>query len=140
MAPGFESISGRGITGIVEGSRAWAGSPDFVASQGFPPAQDGDNAFADSGATVVAVAQERRFLGFILVADRVRSSSAAAVSRLRSMGVEVGMLSGDREAAAAAIAREVGIGTYRAGVLPKDKALEGYRYRHAGAVVGMAGE
>jgi len=140
MAPGFESISGRGITGIVEGSRAWAGSPDFVASQGFPPAQDGDNAFADSGATVVAVAQERRFLGFILVADRVRSSSAAAVSRLRSMGVEVGMLSGDREAAAAAIAREVGIGKYRAGVLPKDKAIEVSRHRRAGAVVGMAGD
>ena len=136
----FEAVAGQGVTGMVEGRRAWVGSTGFVASQGFALAQDGDETYADDGATVVAAAEEGRFLGFILVADRVRPSSAAAVSQLRAMGIEVGMLSGDREAAAAAIAREVGIQTYRAGILPEGKAIEVARHRSAGAVVGMAGD
>ena len=136
----FEAVTGKGVTGLVGGKRAWAGSPEFVASHGLPDARARSQAFADAGATVVAVAEEGRLLGFILVADRVRASSAAIVSRLRSMGVEVAMLSGDREGAAAAIAREVGIQRYRAGVLPADKASEVSRSRADGAVVGMAGD
>jgi Cu+-exporting ATPase len=136
----FAAVSGKGVTGLVGGKRAWAGSPEFVASHGHTHAQARSQAYADAGATVVAVAEEGRLLGFILVADRVRASSAAIVSRLRSMGVEVAMLSGDREGAAAAIAREVGIQRYRAGVLPGDKASEVSRSRAGGTVVGMAGD
>jgi Cu+-exporting ATPase len=89
---------------------------------------------------VVVAAAGGRLLGFVLVADRLRSTSAEAVARLRALGVELALISGDHEATARAVAKQAGIDAYRAGVLPADKAAEVKVRRHAGEVVGMAGD
>ena len=79
-------------------------------------------------------------LGYLAIADRVRSTSAQAVARLRAMGIEVIMLTGDNRATAAAIARQTGITDYRAEVLPKDKAAEVSKMKESGKFTGMVGD
>ncbi|HEX9179418.1 MAG TPA: HAD-IC family P-type ATPase, partial [Burkholderiales bacterium] len=88
----------------------------------------------------MGVAREGILLGFIAIADRLRDSTPGAVQRLKRMGVELVMLTGDNRATAAEIAREAGIGRFLAGVLPGDKAAEVVRLRAERGVVGMVGD
>jgi Cu+-exporting ATPase len=92
------------------------------------------------GKTVVVLADDSRVLGYLGIADRLRSTSARAVSRLRAENVELVMLTGDNEATARAIAEQAGIQTWKAGVLPQDKAAEVQRLKSNGQTVGMAGD
>jgi Cu+-exporting ATPase len=93
-----------------------------------------------AGKTLVAVAVGGVLAGVIGVADRVRSDSSRAVSRLQARGVRVVMLTGDHEATAAAIAAQTGIADWYAGVLPGDKAAVVRSLAKDGARVGMAGD
>ena len=79
-------------------------------------------------------------LGYLAIADRLRRTSAQAVARLQSMGIEVVMLTGDNSATAAAIARQAGIAAYRAEVLPQDKAAEVGKMKASGRFTGMVGD
>ena len=79
-------------------------------------------------------------LGYIAIADQPRRSSAAAISRLKAMGVEVVMLTGDNAATARAMAGKLGIGEFRAEVLPAGKAAEISHLKSAGGLVAMAGD
>jgi Cu+-exporting ATPase len=92
------------------------------------------------GRTVIGVARDGTLLGFIAIADRLRESTPVAVRRLKQMGVELFMLTGDNRATAAAIAREAGIGRFRANVLPGDKAAEVEKLRAERGLVGMVGD
>jgi P-type Cu+ transporter len=86
------------------------------------------------------VAQDGALIGIVTLADRVRPTSAAAVARLTDAGIDVVMLSGDNAATAEAVAREVGIATWRGGATPAAKAAEIRRLQAAGHVVGMVGD
>ena len=79
-------------------------------------------------------------LGYFAVADQIRSSSMAAVRRLKSQGVTAIMLTGDNDGTASNIAREAGITQYRANVRPGDKAAQVRQLRATGSLVGMAGD
>jgi Cu+-exporting ATPase len=136
----FRAVSGKGVAGVVDGVPARLGTPEFIAEIGVPVDQTQVARFREAGETVVVAAAGGRLLGFVLVADRLRSTSAEAVARLRALGVELALISGDHEATARAVAKQAGIDAYRAGVLPADKAAEVKVRRHAGEVVGMAGD
>jgi Cu+-exporting ATPase len=133
----FESTPGRGVSGVLaaDAQKSYAGSLDFVKAHAAVPAvaQVGD-------ATLVVVARGGRALGAIAIADRVRPTSARAVRRLREAGIRVVMLTGDNAATAAAVAAEVGIEQFRAGVLPQDKADEVRNLVAQGVVTGMVGD
>jgi P-type Cu+ transporter len=88
----------------------------------------------------VVLADHARVLGYLAIADRLRDSSANAVSRLQAAGVQVVMLTGDNGATAKAIAAQAGISRFKAGVLPQDKAAEVQRLQAQGEFVGMAGD
>ena len=135
----FVSTAGRGIQATVGGSAVALGSPDFIASLGI---KIGNEHFAalPLGATPVAIASEGRALGLLLVADQLRASSPAAVTRLRTLGVEIIMLTGDQAATARAIADAAHITNFRAQVMPADKAHEVEKARAAGRIVGMVGD
>jgi P-type Cu+ transporter len=129
---------GRGIEGVVEGVRIAAGSPAFMAEQGIAlPAAE---VAALAGQSIVAVAREGIAIGLIGVADPLRESSKAAVARLRKLGVEVVMLTGDNAATAAAIAHEAGVDRYEAEVMPGDKAAAIAKLKAGGRRVAMAGD
>ena len=86
------------------------------------------------------IADEKSIIGYIAIADALRTTSASAVARLQAMGIEIVMLTGDNAATARAIAAQAGIGRYLAEVLPQDKAAEIQKLKAQGKVVGMAGD
>jgi Cu+-exporting ATPase len=131
------SVAGRGVSGIVEGRAVMVGSPDWLAGQGVAL---NDAALQATGHSVVAIAVDGQAFGLIGVADPLRPSSRDAVARLRRMGVEVVMLTGDNAVTAAAIARAAGVDRFEAGVLPEGKAAAVARLKVRGKRVGMAGD
>jgi Cu+-exporting ATPase len=133
--------AGRGLAGMVDGRKLMAGSPEWLAEQGVSPPES--QPWQDAGRSVVALAEDGRWLGAIGIADPLRQSSRDAVARLQGMGVEVVMLTGDNARTAAAIARAVGVGHYNADVLPEGKAqaIVGLKGEgRNGGLVGMAGD
>ncbi len=137
---GFQSLAGQGVTAEIDGERFYAGSPAWLRQLGVPCDGEVARSLLGQGKTVVAVGSQGRFLGYIAVADRLRADSPAAVARLKAMGLEVIMLTGDQEETARAIAAQAGIEHYVAQVRPEDKAAEVGRHKAAGRRVGMVGD
>jgi Cu+-exporting ATPase len=130
--------AGQGMAGDVDGHRVVAGSVAWVKEQGgvSPDAE----ALASSGRSVVAVMADGAMIGLVGIADPLRASSRAAVMRLKRLGIEVVMLTGDNAGTARAVAQEVGIVRFEAEVLPGDKAAAVTKLKLDGTLVGMAGD
>lgn len=110
-----EDVSGKGIRAVVSGKRLEAGTKAFMSECGLTPDD------VDSPYTVVHIAADGEYKGYVTVADTVKPDSIRAMKECREIGVRTVMLTGDRPEVAAAVAREVGIDEYRAGQLPQDK-------------------
>lgn len=140
----FETIPGEGVSGRVEGASARLGAPAWVAEiapAGEASARNAAEALQAEGKTVVGVAIENRLLGYLAIADRIRESSPEAVHRLRAMGIEVVMMTGDNRHTADAIAKQAGVQRFFSEVLPHNKAEEVRRLQAATpGQVGMAGD
>ena len=139
---GFESLTGRGVAGAVEGRRVVVGNRSLLAEAGADPgrfAAEAD-AFGADGLTAVFVAVDGRALAVIGVADAVKPSARAAVDALRRMGIHSVMLTGDDARTAASVARAVGIDRVVANVLPDRKLEEIRRLQGEGRIVGMVGD
>ena len=142
VAEQFRAIPGQGAVGMVDGQLVVVGNAGLFAEYGLVTASMDDQArqLAADGATVVYAAANGELLGMIAVADRPRPSSAAAVARLRALGLGVTMLTGDARPTALAVARAVGIDDVVAGALPDTKIAEVAARSDAGARVGMVGD
>jgi P-type Cu+ transporter len=136
----FEATPGQGVTAEVDGKRAALGTVRFLAQLGIEVDEEAATRLEAQGKTVVAVACDQRAIGLIAIADRLRPTSRAAVRRLRDLGIEVVMLTGDNRATAQAIAREAGVTRFEAEMLPADKAAWVRRAVHDGRRVGMVGD
>ena len=137
---GFAAVPGMGARGVVEGAQAMAGSIAFVAGDGIMVPSDAAATLLAAGNTVVAVAHRGRCIGFIALADRLRVTTPEAIARLRSLGIDVVMLTGDNPATAQAIATAAGIAMFRADVLPADKAAAVAAFKRDGKITGMVGD
>jgi len=137
---GLRARPGQGIEGEVQGRTLALGTPAWMAERGLKLNTPEVDRLAGEGKTVVALADDGQILGYLGIADRLRDTSTHAVSRLHAAGVELVMLTGDNVATAQAIARQLGIARWKAGVLPQDKAAEVQRLRTEGRCVGMAGD
>ncbi|MGX8275882.1 MULTISPECIES: heavy metal translocating P-type ATPase [unclassified Streptomyces] len=139
----FTNIPGLGVQGTVEGHAVLVGRPRLLADAGIPLPPALSRALEEDeahGRTVVAVAWDGEARGVFGVADAVKDSSAAAVAELRALGLEPILLTGDNRAVAEAVAREVGIDTVHAEVLPEDKVNVVKRLQAEGRVVAMVGD
>ncbi len=138
----FYATAGRGAEAVVDGRLVFVGNRAFMAEQDMEPGALAEAAegMAAKARTPVFVGSEGRVLGVIGIADPVKPSSAAAIRRLRSMGLEVVMLTGDHRATAEAIAADVGVDRVVAEVLPKAKVDEIRRLQSDGRKVGMVGD
>ncbi|WP_313750629.1 heavy metal translocating P-type ATPase [Streptomyces parvus] len=139
----FTNIPGLGVQGTVEGHTVLVGRPRLLADAGIPLPPALSRALEEDeahGRTVVAVAWDGEARGVFGVADAVKDSSAAAVAELRALGLEPILLTGDNRAVAEAVAREVGIDTVHAEVLPEDKVNVVKRLQAEGRVVAMVGD
>jgi len=139
----FEAVPGGGLTARIGGNEIVIGTPRFVSERGQAidaTLQSRAGELAAQGRTVVVVASAGRGRGLIALADRARPEAEEAIRDLRRMGLSVVLLTGDQEASARAVAREVGIETVRAGVPPDQKAETVARLQGEGGHVAMAGD
>ena len=134
----FLAIPGAGVEAVLDGRRLRLGAPAWFADLALPDAQL--RSLQAEGKTVVVLVEDRQVLALLAIADPLRESSAAAVKRLKAMGVSVVMLTGDNAITAAAIAARVGIDDFRAGVSPADKSAVVQSLKAAGAIVAMVGD
>ncbi len=138
----FQSVTGRGAIGTVSGALVAVGNQTLMREQQIDVsalAADAERLAAE-GKTPMYVAVDGAIAGVIAVADPIRSSSRAQVTRLRAMGLDVVMLTGDNQRTADAIARSAGITEVVAGVLPEGKVDEIARLQREGKVVAMVGD
>ena len=143
-ATDFQSITGKGIEGKIDGQDALVGNAALLAERGIPSQARAERAgeLAAAGATPVYVAIDGQPAGLIGVADTVKPESREAVAQLRALGLDVWMLTGDNRGTAEAIARQVGIAPDRvlADVLPGDKAEQVRALQEEGKTVAMVGD
>ena len=139
----FQAIPGRGVRAQVEGRRLAGGGPNLLESLGVKPGA-GLQHFAEEaahrGQGVVYLVEGSGVLAAFAVADAVRPESMEAVKRLHDAGIEVVMMTGDSRAVADAVARDLGIDTVFAQVLPEDKAANIERLQSKGKRVAMVGD
>jgi P-type Cu+ transporter len=138
----FEARGGRGAAGVVEGARVIVGSRRYLEESGVGTARLGEagDELARRGMSVVYVAVEGEAEAVLGVQDPVKPTSAAAIARLRALGLEVVLLTGDNAATANAIAAQVGIGRVVAEVMPDEKAAVVRAEQAAGRIVAMVGD
>jgi Cu+-exporting ATPase len=138
----FTSRTGLGVVGRVSGEQAVVGSAQLLAEEGVETSavKDELERFAAEGKTPLLVAAEGRLLGVLAVADSEKPSAAPAVARLRAQGLEVAMLTGDREDTARAVAARLGIDEVFARVLAAEKADRVAALQARGEVVAMVGD
>jgi Cu+-exporting ATPase len=138
----FEAVPGRGVRGIVDGRPVLVGNAAFLAESGVDasPLQAALAQAAEQAQTPVLVAVAGRAAGLIGIADPVRPTSRAAIARLRALGLDVVMLTGDDTRTAHAVAREVGIDHVVAEVLPSAKLAVVTGLKGEGKVVAMVGD
>jgi Cu+-exporting ATPase len=138
----FKSLTGHGIEAEIDDSTVLVGNLALMQAREIDASALREPAFglAAEGKTPMYIAVNGAAGGLIAVADTIKPSSAAAIAQLKSLGIQVAMITGDNAKTAAAIAKQAGVTTVLADVLPQDKAREVKRLQEQGAVVAMVGD
>ncbi|WP_437483028.1 heavy metal translocating P-type ATPase [Sorangium sp. So ce1014] len=139
---GFRADAGRGVVARVDGREVRIGTARYLAELGIDaaPLEELAQGLAAQGNTPSFVAVDGRLAGLVAVADLPTPEAAEAVAALRRLGVRVAMVTGDREATARAVARQLGIDEVFAEVRPEDKARIVREERERGRIVAMVGD
>lgn len=139
----FDSETGDGVLGKIDGAVIRIGRINFV-TQSSSPAESAlipkGEALAKEAKTVIWVSRDEKLAGMIAIADPIKKTTKEAIRLLHESGLSVIMMTGDNEQTAKAVAAEVGIDDYRAGVKPADKHNEVQRLKQQGKKVAMAGD
>ncbi len=137
----FEAIPGHGIEVVIQDKKMLLGNKKLMDDRKIEiTLQKESDRLAEEGKTPMYVSIDDKLAGIIAVADVMKSSSKRAVEVLRSMGIEVAMITGDNRRTAQAIARQAGIDRVLAEVLPQDKANEVKKLQAEGKKVAMVGD
>jgi P-type Cu+ transporter len=138
----FRSFAGKGVTGVVEGRQVAAGNALLMVATGADTAllREESEHRTRRGQTTVFIAVDGRLAGLIAVADPIRMTSTNAVSRLRKLGLDLVLLTGDDDRTARAVGKSVGIERVIAEVLPDEKLRVVRRIQEEGKKVALVGD
>jgi Cu+-exporting ATPase len=139
---GFDSPTGKGVTGTVEGRKILIGNAAFLKGEGVDTtalAAEADGLRRD-GATAIFAAIDGKPAGILAIADPIKETTPEAIAALHDAGVRIVMLTGDNRTTAEAVARKLGIDEVEAEVLPERKSEVVARLRKEGRIVAMAGD
>jgi len=139
----FQSTTGGGVIGLVDGHRVLVGKPRFLRDQGISDLETLERKAVElqqEGQTAIFVAIDDRPAGILAVADPIKESTPSAIDRLHKLGIKIVMLTGDNERTASAVGQKLGIDDVEAGVEPKRKSERVRALREQGNVVAMAGD
>ncbi|HEX2173183.1 MAG TPA: heavy metal translocating P-type ATPase [Dehalococcoidia bacterium] len=138
----FENLAGRGVRARVDGRAVLVGTRRLLEEQGvaIDTVEEEVTRLLGEGKTLMLVAVDGRAAGIVAAADTVRPSAVEAVARLRQLGIETVMMTGDNRRTGEVVARQVGIERVFAEVLPQDKADGVKRLQGEGKFVAMVGD
>ncbi|WP_423301986.1 heavy metal translocating P-type ATPase [Deferribacter thermophilus] len=137
----FMSIPGQGVEAIIDDKKILIGNRKLMENKNIEiDIKDEIMKLSKEGKTLIFIAINDKLAGIIGIADKVKSTSKAAIEKLHDMGIKVAMLTGDNKRTAEAIAKEVGIDIVLAEVLPEDKANEVKKLQEEGKIVAMVGD
>jgi Cu+-exporting ATPase len=139
----FNSVTGGGVCGTVEGKRVLVGKRSLLAERDVQHVADLDDradALQRQGRTVMYVAVDGRFAGLVAVSDPIKESTPQAVRSLHDLGLRIIMLTGDNEQTARTVAEKLGIDEFQAGVRPEEKHARIEALKAEGRKVAMAGD
>ena len=139
----FESITGKGATAIVEGSNYFVGNYKLLNEHNIevsPDLLNNAQQWRKESKTVIWFADNKSALAVFAIADKIKNTSISAIRQLKTMGIDVYMLTGDNEATAKAVSEQIGIQHYKAEVLPEEKAAFVKKLQAEGKKVAMVGD
>jgi Cu2+-exporting ATPase len=136
----FKAIPGKGAQGTVEGKEVYVGSPNLLKEMNVKVDDKKINALQEAGKTVVFTVVDGKLAGTFALADKIREESRQAIKNLKAAGVKVYMLTGDAEAVASGVSKELNIDDYFAQVLPDQKADKIKSLKEKGYRVAMVGD
>ncbi len=139
----FESITGKGVQGVYDGKKYYAGNKKLLLEHGISL----DNGLLEeeinmdeSAKTTIWFADETESLAILSISDKIKETSKQAIREMKAMGLDVYMLTGDNQATAQAVASQTGIEHFMAEVLPQDKADFVKKLQEQGKIVAMVGD
>lgn len=137
----FESITGKGVVGVVAGKRVAIGNTELLRSEQIDigPLSERSESLRRDGQTVVLVAVDRKPAGLVAVSDPIKSSTPDVIRELKKAGLKVIMVTGDNATTAQAVAKKLSI-EFEADVLPERKAEVVKAHQQKGEIVAMAGD
>ena len=142
-ASDFNAVTGKGVTGISEGKSVAIGNDKLMQEINAEVAKSLQQQVKEEqqqGKTVSYIAVDSKVVGYVTITDPIKKTSRQAISELIDAGVEVVMLTGDNEVTAAAVAKELHLSGFKAGMLPQNKMEEVAKLQQQGKKVAMAGD
>ncbi|UCG93499.1 MAG: copper-translocating P-type ATPase [candidate division WOR-3 bacterium] len=140
---GFDTVEGKGVKALVDGKEVLIGNRIFLDEKNIIISKDIQEKivqFEDHGKTVALVAIDKQMGGIIAIADTLKETTSQAIKELKKSKLNVVMITGDNKRTAHAVARQIGVETVLAEVLPQDKAAEVKRLQETGEVVAFVGD
>ena len=140
---GFKALAGRGVTATYEGKNYYFGNDRLMQEVGATLTEAQRSQVSEvqhKGQTLSFLAIEKEVIAAVAITDRVKDTAAEAIKALQAQGITVVMLTGDNPTTAQAVAEQIGLTHYKAGMLPQDKQQEVQRLQAEGKIVAMAGD
>tara|TARA_R100000306_G_scaffold17268_1_gene21264 strand:+ start:6563 stop:9103 length:2541 start_codon:yes stop_codon:yes gene_type:complete len=142
-AENFNSVTGKGVEGIVNGKKTALGNEKMMEAANATLSdalKETAQSFQKKGKTVSYLAIDGEAVGYVVIGDKIKKTSKKAIQALQKKGIDVVMLTGDNHDTAQAVASELQLADFKAGMLPKDKLDEVTRLQNEGKKVAMAGD
>jgi Cu2+-exporting ATPase len=139
----FNSVTGKGVDGVVNGKKVSLGNDKMMEHAGATISdamRDEAKTYQKQGKTVSFLSIDKQAVGYIVIGDKIKQTSARAIKELQAKGIDVIMLTGDNHETAQAVAAELNLADFKASMLPEDKLKEVERLQKNGKVVAMAGD
>ena len=142
-ADGFNAVTGKGVEGNVNGKKTALGNTKMMEEANailLGEMESEAQTYQKQGKTVSYLAIDQKAVGYVVIGDKIKGTSAKAIAELQHKGIEVIMFTGDNHETAQAVADELNLADFKAGMLPEDKLNEVARLQGIGKVVAMAGD
>ena len=139
----FSAVTGKGVEGNVSGKRVALGNfrmMEFSNAQISPEMEEEAKTYQSQGKTVSYLAVDDVVSGYVVISDKIKETSVKAINTLQEKGIAVIMLTGDNHDTAQAVAKELNLADFKAGMLPEDKLREVEHLQREGKVVAVAGD
>ena len=139
----FSAVTGKGVEGTVNGKKVALGNAkmmEYAEAQLTSEMETEAQSFQKQGKTVSCLSIDSKVVGYVVIGDKIKGTSAKAIKALQDKGIAVIMFTGDNHDTAQAVAKELNLADFKAGMLPENKLQEVEKLQNSGKIVAMAGD